>query len=464
MGIFSSIYNVIAAITNWIWGLPVLILLVGGGIIISAIIGCIQLRRFGFIMKNTIGSLANKEEQAKKKAAGVSPFQAVTAALGGTVGTGNIVGAGAAIATGGPGALFWMWVCGFIAMAIKFAEVTLSCAYRKKDEDGSYKAGPFMYIKDGLHCLPWAVVFGVMMLITLCVICGVHSSAIITNLASVGVSKYLALVMILVVLVIVIVFGMRGLVSISDKLVPIMSGLYILVALGVIILNVGNIGTVLSEIFKGAFTGQSAVGGFTGVSVASTIRFGLARGVFSNDAGLGLSASVQAQAEAIDHPAQQGMWAVFEVFLDTIIICSLTGFMILFTGVWQSGDTGATLAATALGSTYGIIGQIGCIICLVLFGLSSLLTAFQAVMIQAVSMFSSKVIGHVFQAFIIAMIVLGCLTDINSVYLLADFGNGVVLFLNIPAIVLLGKTLRKKTKEWFDNDGDLEVIRKLNNE
>lgn len=456
----SAIYDLISSFTNWLWGIPILILLVGGGVILSVIIGGVQFLNLGFIFKKTVGTLFDKEEQAKKKAAGITPFQALTAALGATVGTGNIVGVGTAIALGGPGALFWMWVCGFLAMGIKYSEVTMSIQYREKQADGSYRGGPFMYMKEGLHCAPLAVVFGVMMLVTMSFICCVHGSAITSNLASVGVPGIVSCIIMVAFMVAIILGGMKGLVKITDKMVPIMSVLYIICGIIVIFANIGNIGTVFVSIFKGAFTGTAAVGGFAGAAFSAALRNGLARGVFSNDAGLGLSASIQAQAEAIDHPAQQGMWAVVETFIDTIIICTFTGLMILFTGVWTTGEGGATLAATALGTVLGPVGKYGCVISLVLFGISSLIADLQGARIQAVAMFKSDKLGRVFQILILALVIVGSFVDISKAFMLADFGNGIVLLLNIPALILLGKVLRKTTREWFNNKGDLEAIAK----
>lgn len=456
----STVYSVLSTFTNWLWGLPILILLVGGGIILTVIIGGVQFLHIGFIFKKTVGSLFDKEEQARKKAAGVTPFQALTAALGATVGTGNIVGVGTAIALGGPGALFWMWVCGFVAMAIKYSEVTMSVRYRERQADGSYRGGPFMYMKEGLHCAPLAYLFGFMMLLTMSFICCVHGSAVSSNLATVGVPGIASCVIMVVFMVAVIMGGMKRLVSISDKMVPAMSALYIICALIAVFANIGNIGTVFGSIFAGAFTGTAAIGGFTGAAFSAALRNGLARGVFSNDAGLGLSASIQAQAEAIDHPAQQGMWAVVETFIDTIVICTLTGMLILFTGAWTTGEGGATMAATALGSVLGPVGQYGCVVCLVLFGISSLISCLQGSRIQAIAMFKSDLVGRVFEILILILVVVGSFVDISSAFMLADFGNGIILVLNVPALICLGGVLRKTTREWFDNKGDLAAIEK----
>lgn len=455
------IYDLISAFTDWIWGVPLLIILVGGGIILTVIIGGVQFRHLGIVWKSTIATLFDKELQAKKKAAGVSPFQALTAALGATVGTGNIVGVGAAIAIGGPGALFWMWVCGFVAMGIKYAEVTLSISYRIRDEKGDYRGGPFMYMRDGLGSKAVALIFGVAMIITLSFICSVHSSSISSNLASIGVSKYLSCAIMVAFMVAIILGGMKSLVAISEKLVPFMSAVYILCCLIIILANIGNIGTVFGEIFKGAFTGWSAVGGFTGATLATTIRWGLARGVYSNDAGLGLSSSVQAQAAAIDHPAQQGSWAIVETFIDTIIICSMTGFAILFTGVWTQEGEAATLASRAFGSLLGTTGQVLCVVALVLFGITSLITDLQGARLQTIAMFDSDKLGRIFQILVVIMVIVGSMTDISKTFVIADFGNAIVLLLNIPTMIFLGKKLRMVTDEWFNNKGDLSVIQAI---
>ena len=352
----QQIYSGIVTFSDWLWGIPILILLIVGGVVLTFVIGGIQFTKLGFILKHTIGELFNKEDQARKKAGGITPFQSFTAALGATVGTGNIVGVATAIAIGGPGALFWMWVCGFLAMGIKYAETVLSCHYREPRKNMSgYMAGPYMYIKIGLHCIPVATLFGVMKLIAPCVISGVHGSSITSNLAKIGVTSEASCIILAVFAGVVAIGGMKGLVKITDRMVPLMCGLYIIAAVIVIGLNIDKTGVVLSSIFRGAFSGWAAVGGFTGTVFLTTMRQGLARGVFSNDAGLGLQAMLHAQADVIDHPAQQGMWAVTETFIDTIIICTLSGFVVLYSGVWTTGGDSATMVTSALEMTFGTI-------------------------------------------------------------------------------------------------------------
>lgn len=452
----SSVYNAVSAFTNWLWGIPILLILVGGGIILTVIIGGIQFTKFGFIMRNTLGSLFDREEQRRKKALGVSPAQAVIAALGTTIGTGNIVGAASAIALGGPGALFWMWVSGIVAMAIKYCEVTLSVKYRRKNDKGDgYLAGPFMYIKEGLHNIPLAYIMGASMLIAMTIVAGVHASSITASLGSVGVPPWAACVLIVIAVLVVVIGGFKSLCRITDVMVPVMTAFYLICSLVVILANIGSIGAVLIAVFKGAFTGWAVTGGFVGATLAATVRWGLARGVFSNDAGLGLQAIMHAQADSIEHPAAQGIWAIFETFVDTIVVCSLTGFMVLFTGVWESGASGEALAATALSSVLGGFGRYGCTIAMVLFALSSMIGIGDAVKVQSLEISGSRLISRAAQAIFIGVVVASCLADIQAVFVFADLGNGITLSINIIAMILMGKVLRETTREWFDQQEKL---------
>ena len=447
----STIYNAISAFTDWLWGIPILLILVGGGIVLTVIIGGIQFTKFPFIMKQTMGSLFNREEQRRKRELGISPAQAVIAALGTTIGTGNIVGAASAIVLGGPGALFWMWVSGLVAMAIKYCEVTLSVKYRQKNDKGDgYLSGPFMYIKEGLHNKPLAYIMGISMLVAMTIVAGVHASSVTTSLGSVGIPSWVACVLTLAAVLVVVIGGFRGLCRITDIMVPVMTAFYLVCSLIVIIANIGNIGTVFVAIFKGAFSGWAITGGFAGATLAATVRWGLARGVFSNDAGLGLQSIMHAQADSIEHPAAQGIWAVFETFIDTIVVCSLTGFMVLLTGVWESGAGGEALASNALRSVLGNFGHYGCVIAMVLFALSSMIGIGDTVKVQSLEISGSPLASRAAQVVFIGVVAASCLANIQAVFVFADLGNGIALSINIISMILLGKVLRDTTREWFD--------------
>ena len=449
-----AIWNAVSAFTDWMWGNPLLILLVGGGIVLAFIIKGIQFRKFGFIWRNTVGTIFRKDGNARKTEDGVSPLQVLIAAVGATVGTGNIVGVSSAIAIGGPGALFWMFICGFIAMGIKYAEVTLGVAYREKLSSGQYRGGPFMYILKGLGWKPIAYIFGVCSVICMSMICCVHGSSMTSNAASIGIPSYVTLIFVVIFMLFVCLGGMKALCKISDVLVPVMSVFYILAGLIVILFNIGNLPAAIVSIFKGAFTPTAAVGGFAGAVFKTAMTQGFRRGVFSNDAGLGLSSTVQSQAAAIDHPAQQGSWSVIETFIDTTVICSITGLMVIFSGVWTSGESGATLAGSALATVFGPFGRYLCVIGLFFFGLSSLITDLEGVKLYSDNMFKHGIIGYGFQVLIIVMVIIGTFIDISDAFMLVDFTNGIVLVINMVCIFALGKKLRSLTAEWFDNPSD----------
>ena len=441
----ETIYNTLMNFTGWLWGLPVLIMLIGGGLVLAYIIRGVQFRKIGFVCKNTLGVMFKKSNVE-----GVSSAQAAIAALGGTIGTGNIVGVGVAIAMGGPGALFWMWVCGFIAMGIKYAETTLAVAYRQKSSTfEGYRSGPFMYIKDGLKCKPLAYVVALLSILSGLIIGGVHGSAVAGNLDLIGISRPITCLIVVAFAAVILIGGMKWMVKITDKMVPFMSLFYIVCVIIVVVMNFSNIGNVFASIFKGAFTGQAAVGGFGGATLRMAIRWGLARGVFSNDAGLGLSGSIHAQADGIKMPAQQGMWAIFEVFVDTIVVCSLTGFLVLFSGIWQTGESGDTLAALALQNNLGAFGKYGCIFALALFTISSLLAAVESTKILLGTVFKSTVAQRAVQVVQMGMIIAGCLFHIEIVFGFADLASGIVLMLHIPVMIILGKKLREMTDDWF---------------
>lgn len=449
-----ALWNAVSAFTDWMWGNPLLILLVVGGILLGGIIKFIQVRKFGFIWRNTLGTIFDKEYQAKKKGNGVSPLQVLIAAVGATVGTGNIVGVASAIAIGGPGALFWMFICGFIAMGIKYSEVTLGVAYREEIKPGQFRGGPFMYILKGLKWKPVAYLFGICSMVCMAFICCVHGSAMTSNAASIGIPPTVTLIFAVVFMLAVCFGGMKALCKISDKLVPVMSALYILAGLIVIVLNIKMLPTAIVQIFKGAFAPTAAVGGFAGAVFKTAMTQGFRRGVFSNDAGLGLSSTVQSQASGIDHPAQQGSWSVIETFIDTTVICSITGLMIIFTGVWTSGESGATLAGSALESVFGPFGRYLCVIGLFLFGLSSLITDLEGVKLYSDNMFNSAAVGYTFQGLIVVMVIIGTYVDISKAFMLADFTNGLVLVINMICIFALGKKLSALTSEWFDHPSE----------
>ena len=327
----TAIYDAIMAFSNWMWSLPVLVILIGGGIWLTVACDFVQIKHFGTAMKATIGSAFKKKSDKDK----ISGFQAVTACLANTLGTGNIVGVGSAIALGGPGAVFWMWVVGFVAMALKYCEATLGVHTRVKGADGKWKGGASRYLSTVWK--PLGVIWSVAALFGMAVATGAHTGSVVTAAKSFHVPDIVTTIIVCIIVGILILGGLRALIAITDKLVPGMAILYVGTGLIVILFNIDGLLPALSSIFAGAFTGAAATGGFTGAVLAATIKNGCARGVYSSDAGNGGASILHAQAD-VDEPVEQGMWGIFEVFVDTIIVCTFTALVILCTGVWKTGD------------------------------------------------------------------------------------------------------------------------------
>jgi len=437
----TSIYNAIMAFTDWGWGLPILIILIGGGIWLTIACDFVQFKHLGKMFKMTIGE-AFKPGRDKTKITG---FQAVTAALAATIGTGNIVGVGTAIAMGGPGAVFWMWVIGLVAMALKYAEATLAVHTRELDSNGEWKGGAFKYL--GLINKPLGYVWAVCFLFGLWVAAGVHTGSVVRAAEGLGVPGMAATIVVVVLIVIVLFGGLRMLVNITDKLVPFMAITYVLAGLVVIILNISNLIPALASIFSGAFTGTAATGGFTGAAVTATIRYGCARGMYSSDAGNGQSSLVHAQAD-VDDPVKQGMWGVFEVFADTIVICTFTALVILCTGVWQTGDQGSTLAISAFANGLGVVGQVIASLGLLLFAGSTVLAFCTYVGLLASSLFG-KYAGWISQIMFVIMAFVGGTVGVDRMLLWADFGNLFTITLNVIGMIIMTKTLNRLTKSFF---------------
>ena len=282
----------------------------------------------------------------------------------------------------------------------------------------------------------------------------VHSSAISGNLETLGIPRIVTTVALVAIMVLLIIGGVHRLCKVTEKLIPFIGILYAVLALIVVFANISHIGEVLSMIFKGAFTGTAALGGFAGAAFKQTFRWGLARGVFSTDAGLCTTAPLHAQAEAIDHPAQQGMWAVFEVFVDTFIVCTLSGFLVLFSGIWTvSGQTAEVMAGNAMSTVLGSVGSIGCLVAIVLFSLSSLMGIGESIKVGCLQLTTNRAVRIGLECLVVLMVVAGCLTQIQSMFFFTDAISAIVITVNMITMVLLGKKLHSLTKEWFDGNG-----------
>lgn len=443
-------YDLIVAFANWAWGIPMLIWLVGGGIILTIASGGVQFRRLGWILKNTILSKQMRETKEEGK---ISSYQAVLAALSGTIGTGNIIGVAIGIVRGGPGAIFWMWVVGFVAMAIKYSEVVCSIKYREKRLDGEYNAGPFMYIKKGFPIKSigtvLAVIYALSLIINLLIAAGVHTGALVDNLQEFNINRWVSTIVAMVLVFVVVLGGVQVLVKITDKLVPIMSVIYIIGGTAVILLNIRNLIPSIGLIFSHAFQPSAAVGGFAGASVSAAIRWGTARGMYSSDSGNGIQAIMHGQAE-VDNPVAQGIWGVFEVFFDTIIICSFTAMALLTSGVWTGEvQDPATMSIRAFEGSLGFIGKLIIVVAVVLFAFSCVLSFVYFIESQVTSLTGNKKIGKAVQMLFIAIMLLGGLYGVEKIIILADAGNAISIFTNMTAMVLLSGMIRKETVDYF---------------
>ena len=361
----ESIIKINQAVNGFIWGVPAMICIIGVGLLLSVRTRFIQVRKFGAAMKNTIGKIFDKTQA---KDGSMSPFQAVCTALAGTVGTGNIAGVAGAIALGGPGAIFWMWCSAFLGMCTKFSEVTLAIHFREKNANGEYVGGPMYYIKNGLskkwHFL--AVLYALFGVLTVfgtgnatqvnTIVSSIHSALHNLHIIDGTVDERANLIFgifIAAFVAMVLLGGIQRIGQVSEKLVPFMATLYVILAIGVVILHINRVPAVFAMIFKSAFTPQAATGGIIG-SMFLSMKKGVSRGIFSNEAGLGTGSIAHACADT-NNAVHQGMFGIFEVFMDTIVICTLTGLVILLgaPNIVYGQAAGAELTISGFTATYG---------------------------------------------------------------------------------------------------------------
>lgn len=437
-------------INNFVWGPPMLILLVGTGIYLSLRTNFFSLTKLGYILRNTLMKMFSKDEHGEGE---VTAFQAVATALAATVGTGNIAGVSTAIAIGGPGAIFWMWLAAIFGMTTKFAEVVLAIQYREKTEDGRFVGGPMYYISNGLNMKWLAYIFAFFGAVAAFGIGNmVQSNSIADSLnVTFGVSKLATGIIIAIAAALVVIGGIKRIGQVTEKLVPFMAAFYILGGLAIIIINAAHIPEAFGLIFGSAFTGTAAIGGFAGSFLKETMRYGVARGVFTNEAGLG-SAPIAHAAATTDHPVRQGLWGVFEVFMDTIVICSITALSIITTGVWKEGATGAALTTQAFshglpGTWGGTIVSIG----ILLFAFSTILGWEYYGERCAEYLFGSKV-NLIYRILWIPFIVMGAIGGLEPLWDLADTLNGLMAIPNLIGVFALSGMVIKLTKEYFQKE------------
>lgn len=369
------IYDVLCNIDDFLWDTPFLAMLIICGIYLTIRTGFFSFRHFGHILSKTFGSLKSDSEHASDKGR-ISPFAAMCVAIGGTVGTGNIAGVAAAIATGGPGAVFWMWVWALVGMTIKSAEVTLACYYRSKDSEGRYFGGPTYYMEKGIvkekgQKWGWILIIGFAVGMMIQYIAGSQAYTISEALYNTfGLNQILFVLVYSAFLIYIIWKGVPRIASIASKMVPVMCVLYLLGGILLILFNIQALPGVIVSIFKGAFTPLAATAGTAGYAVKTAIAKGLSRSMNSNEAGQGTSPMIHASANTV-HPVRQGLWGAFEVFVDTILVCTTTALAILCTDVLSTGETSTGLTIAAFKSGFGVGGAVFIGVICFLFGLTT---------------------------------------------------------------------------------------------
>ena len=443
-----------------VMGWPGMILLVGTGVYYTFRCGGVQFKWFGYIMKNTIGKIFEKKEAGE---GAVTPFQAVCTALAATVGTGNIAGVTGAIALGGPGAVFWMWISALFGMCTKFAEVTLAIHFRERNDKGDWVGGPMYYISKGLG-KNWKWLGSLFALFGMLAAFGIGNmtqiNSIVTSISgtinsftpiNVNTANLIIGIIVAIFCAIVLIGGLKRIGQVTEKLVPFMAVIYILSALIIFFAHIGNIGNVLRSIFVGAFTPSAVVGGAAGITISAAVKRGVGRGVFSNEAGLG-SAPIAHAAADTDSAVRQGCFGVFEVFADTIVICTLTAFAVLMSGtpINFGQAAGADLTIAAFGTTFGRVGGIIISVGLTLFATSTILSWCLYGTRCAEFLFKTTKIIKPYQVIFCLIIVLGAVTELSLVWDIADTLNGLMALPNLVGLLALSPIVIKLTREYFN--------------
>ena len=467
----QKIYDVL----NWIdgnilWGIPMIILIVGAGILLTIRTKFFQVREFGYVLKQTMGRsiklMRGDKKLVNEKA--ISPFEAFCTAVSGTVGTGNIVGVTTAIISGGPGAVFWMWISAFFGMITKYAEITLGMFFRKKDEKGEYIGGPMYYLEKGVKSKWLAILFAVFTIFAAIGMSSVQANTIQSTWnVTYKLPTWVTAIIIAVITGLVVVGGIKRIGKVTSMIVPFMAIFFIIMALIVIIANIAAIPAAIASIFTSAFSARSIAGGFLGYGIAQAMRFGFARGVFSNEAGLGSSTIAYASSDEIE-PVRQGLWGIFEVFLDTFVICTLTALFVLSAGVGPVNGDGATTALLSFTSLGGVVGEI------FKYSYSIILPLFAFSTILAWAVYGEKACQYLFGKksnlpfnilYVVMIVAMGLLTFFGGdnlgadfVWLISDMTNALMAIPNLIGLVALSGILVKITKNYFDRKKGLDVV------
>lgn len=434
-----------------VWGPAMLAFLIGAGLFLSLKLGFLQFRKFGYMMKSTILGVFSGHHHAKDES-GVSSFQAVATAMAGTIGTGSIAGIATAIVAGGPGAVFWMWVSALLGMVTKYAEIVLSLRYREKNAAGEWVGGPMYYIRNGLKMKWLAVLFAVFAMLA-CLGTGnaTQSNSIAVALKStVGIAPWITGIVLTVIAAGVILGGMRRIAAVNEKLVPFMAVFFVVCAVGALVMHLDRVPSAFALIFKEAFNFKAVVGGTTGYGIMAAMQYGFARGVFSNEAGLG-SAPIAHAASSTKDPVKQGLWGMFEVFFTTIIICTLSGLVLLIAGHWDGGVyQGSALSIASFNSLIPGVGGVGVTLATVFFALSTILGwAYYGEVCVGYLTNKSKRAVLIYRCVYVAFVFIGTVGELDLIWSISETMNGLMIIPNMIGVLGLFGVVREATRAHF---------------
>jgi len=444
----QQIQDVLSSISSFVWGVPLLVLLVGTGIYLTILLKGLQFRK----LFHSLWLALIKRKDDGDNPGDITHFQALMTALAATVGTGNIAGVATAIAVGGPGALFWMWITGLFGMATKYAEAVLAVKYREVDEDGTMSGGPMYYITKGLNLKWLGSIFAIFASVAAFGIGNMVQSNSVADAVqhSFNIPVYVTGIVLAVATALVILGGIKSIGSVTGLLVPFMIVFYMLAALFVVIIHIERVPEVIGWVLSEAFSPTAATGGFLGAGVMLTMRMGVARGVFSNESGLG-SAPIAAAAAQTKHPVTQALVSMTQTFIDTIVICSLTGFAILVSGLWNSGETGVPLTSSAFttalpGEWGGMVVSLG----IIFFAYSTILGWSYYGEKSLEFLLGSKSIMP-YRILFCIFVFIGAVAKLDVVWTFADIMNGLMAVPNLVGLLGLGTIVAAETKNYFNN-------------
>jgi AGCS family alanine or glycine:cation symporter len=436
-------------LNGWVWGPVTMTLLMGTGVYLTLLTRGVQLRWLGKALGEVLGHVFRKTHAEGT----VSPFAAVATALASTVGVGNIAGVSTAITIGGPGALFWLMLSGLLGMATKFAEVVLALTYRERDAGGTYRGGAMYILKNGLG-RPWlGTLFALLTALAAFGIGNmVQANSVAASMkASFGIAPAVSGAVIVALTAVVILGGITRIAEVTQYLVPFMCLSYLLGAGVILVTHAGELPAAIQTVVASAFSGHAAVGGFAGAGVMQAKRFGIARGLFSNEAGLGSAPMVHATART-DHPVRQGLYGIFEVFVDTVLVCASTGLVVLVTGEWSKGTTGAALAAKAFQT--GLPGAWGDVVVttgILTFAFSTLLGWSFYGETASAYLFGTRSILPYRLAWLVAAY-LGATGSLHVVWDVADTFNGLMALPNLVALLILSPVVARSLREFTERE------------